>query len=193
MSSSLRLLCLLVCGFGSLMAQQNEPPAEVDLGPERQIMTAAEAIGEIFHHEYTITSDTLSLSDSQASALLNDLHRPLYDSVYVVRRIFHNSTFAGYAVVTDQYGKYRPITMLVGVNPDFTVRGVRILVYRENRGGEVRRKRFLYQYRGKSSGDPIRINRDIINVSGATISVRGVNAGVRKVLHLLEMVYQENS
>ena len=40
-------------------------------------------------------------------------------------------------------------------------------------------------------GDPIRLNRDIINISGATISVHSVNAAVRKTLALLERHYRE--
>lgn len=56
-----------------------------------------------------------------------------------------------------------------------------MLIYRESRGKDIIRKRFLNQYKGKTLKSPVRINKDIINVSGATISVRGVNRGVRKM------------
>ncbi len=182
----------LVTGTGNvsfLKSYQEEPPEDVDLGPEQYLMSPREAIRDLFGTDLTITNDTIYLSRSDAAALTERLHRPLRDSSVIVHRISRNTTLRGYAVVTDEHGKYRPITLMVGVNPDFTVHGVRILIYRENRGGEVRRKRFLYQYRGKDSDDPIRINRDIINISGATISVRGVNAGVRKILAILELFY----
>ena len=80
--------------------------------------------------------------------------------------------------------------MLTGIASDGTVSGVRILIYRESRGGEVSRKRFLHQYRGKNLDDPIRMNRDIINISGATISVRAVNGGVRKSLALSKHLFR---
>ena len=95
----------------------------------------------------------------------------------------------GRAVVSDEIGKYRPITFMVGLDGDFAVTGAAILVCRESRGGEVRRGRFLRQYRGKSANDPIRINRDIINITGATMSVRALNFGVRKVILLTEGLY----
>ena len=57
------------------------------------------------------------------------------------------------------------------------------------RKSEVRRSRFLRQYRGKSSADPIRINRDIINITGATLSVRALNTGIKKQLVLVEAFY----
>jgi hypothetical protein len=60
------------------------------------------------------------------------------------------------------------------------------LVYREARGSEVRTKRFNYQYQGKNLDDPIRINRDIINITGATMSVRSMSAGVKRVLVLTD-------
>ena len=47
---------------------------------------------------------------------------------------------------------------------------------------EVSRRRFLNQYRGKGPDSPLRINRDILNITGATVSSRAVTLGVKKVL-----------
>jgi Na+-translocating ferredoxin:NAD+ oxidoreductase RnfG subunit len=96
--------------------------------------------------------------------------------------VFNDGDCLGTAIVADEKGKYRPITFMTGVGPDLRVVNVRVLIYRESRGDEVRRKRFLRQYRGKHAASPIRINRDIINITGATISVHALNAGVRKAL-----------
>ena len=96
-----------------------------------------------------------------------------------------------YAALTEEVGKYRPITFMVGVGTDLSIQEVAVLVYRESRGGEVRRTRFLRQYRGKDGEDPIRIDRDIINITGATLSVRALNYGVRKTLALTELIYRD--
>ena len=37
--------------------------------------------------------------------------------------------------------------------------------------------------------DPVRINKDIINISGATMSVRSISAGVKRVLVLVDEFY----
>lgn len=95
----------------------------------------------------------------------------------------------GYAVVTEEIGMYKPITSMVGVTPDGRVGEVAVMVYRESRGGDVRRKRFLSQYRGKKMSDPIRINKDIINVTGATLSVRSMNAQVREALATVQELF----
>jgi hypothetical protein len=97
----------------------------------------------------------------------------------------------GYAMVLEEKGKYRPITFLVGTNPTLAVEGVEVLVYREDRGGEVRHARFLRQYEGKTIDDPIRTHRDIVNITGATISVNALNAGVRRALETLARAYAD--
>ncbi|MCB9773359.1 MAG: FMN-binding protein [Nitrospiraceae bacterium] len=43
--------------------------------------------------------------------------------------------------------------------------------------------------KGKNAEDPIRINRDIINISGATMSVRSMSAGVKRALVLAHELY----
>ncbi len=97
----------------------------------------------------------------------------------------------GYAVIAEQVGLYRPITFLVKVGLDGRVEDVWIMVYRESRGGEIKRSRFLSQYEGKGAKDPIRLNRDIIGITGATLSVRAVSAGVKRVVTLIDEIYPQ--
>ena len=78
---------------------------------------------------------------------------------------------------------------MVGIDTDGEVSNFEVLVYREARGNEIATKRFNYQYQGKDVRDPIRINRDIINISGATMSVRSASAGVKRALVLVEEYY----
>jgi len=96
----------------------------------------------------------------------------------------------GYAVVVDEIGKVNPFTLMVSTTPDFRVRDVAVMVYRETRGGEITQKRFLAQYKGKRSSDVLLLNRDIVGITGATLSVNGANRAVHKALSVLELVYQ---
>jgi Na+-translocating ferredoxin:NAD+ oxidoreductase RnfG subunit len=92
----------------------------------------------------------------------------------------------GYAVITNEIGKFEFITFIVKVTPKMEIEKVGVMVYRESRGGEIARKRFQQQYHGKKKTDPFRINHDIINITGATMSVRAMNRGIRKVFLVLE-------
>ncbi|HYR60905.1 MAG TPA: FMN-binding protein [Nitrospiraceae bacterium] len=95
----------------------------------------------------------------------------------------------GYALVQNTIGKHKPMTYMVGVDAHGRVSNVELLVFRETRGSEVRTKRFNAQYEGKTVLDPVRINKDIINISGATMSVRSMSAGVKRVLVLIDEFY----
>lgn len=95
----------------------------------------------------------------------------------------------GYAVVQNTIGKHKPMTYMVGVDNKGLVSDIELLIFREARGSEVRQKRFNAQYEGKTVLDPVRINRDIINISGATMSVRSMSAGIKRVLVLVDEFY----
>lgn len=95
----------------------------------------------------------------------------------------------GYAVVQNTIGKHKPMTYMVGVDNEGSVSNVELLVFRESRGSEVRKKRFNAQYEGKTVLDPVRINKDITNITGATMSVRSMSAGIKRVLVLIDEFY----
>jgi thiamine biosynthesis lipoprotein len=78
---------------------------------------------------------------------------------------------------------------MVHVRPDGEVGRVLVMVYRESRGDGVRRQRFLKQFVGRDVDDPLRLNRDVVNVTGATLSSRAMTAGVRKALVLSSVRY----
>jgi FAD:protein FMN transferase len=101
-----------------------------------------------------------------------------------------NGQAIGYAVIVDEIGKVNPFTLMVSTTPDFKVRDVAVMVYREPRGGEITQKRFLAQYKGKKSSDLLLLNRDIVGITGATLSVQGANRAVHKALSVLELAYK---
>lgn len=160
-------------------------------GAVHEFLTVEEALHEVFPQSANYVQDEITLDADALYRVEEALHRKLDGSTYGVTLCYDSAgRFLGYAMISDEIGKYRPITYIVGVDPDFTVRKVAVMVYREDRGGEVKTPRFLYQFRGKSADDPIRVNRDIVNISGATISVRAISSGVKKVLLLVDDHYR---
>lgn len=123
-------------------------------------------------------------------ARLGRLQPTVSERSYVTFTARQSSDTIGYAVVVDEIGKVSPITLIVSVTPDFKVRDVAVMVYREIRGGEIAQRRFLAQYKGKRSADPIQLDRDIVGITGATLSVHGANRAVHKALAVLELVYR---
>lgn len=94
-----------------------------------------------------------------------------------------------YAVVMNEIGKSEPITFLVGVDGSGKAGAIAVMIFRESRGSEVKSPRFTRQFRGKRLGDPIRINQDIMNFTGATLSSEAIARGVKKALALVRFYY----
>jgi len=81
-------------------------------------------------------------------------------------------------------GKHLFIDYAVALGPSGQVQRVEILQYRESYGGEVRQGSWLAQFIGKTRGSSLELNRDIRNISGATLSSLHVTEGVKRILGL---------
>ena len=111
--------------------------------------------------------------------------RSVWEAGYPIYTITQGDKLLGFAVVVEEIGKHRPITFAVAVEPDGRVHDLAVLAYREAYGGEVRERRFLRQYAGKSLADPFLPYRDIRNISGATLSVQATGRAARKAIAVL--------
>jgi len=93
---------------------------------------------------------------------------------------------AGWFIVDQVIGKHELITYALGIDAHGAVRGIEVLEYRENYGHEIRAAAWRRQFTGKTAGDPLRLEQDIQNISGATLSCRHVTEGVKRLLALYE-------
>ncbi|MEP6601840.1 MAG: FMN-binding protein, partial [Nitrospirota bacterium] len=152
-------------------------------------LTEEEALKILFPAAQKIQADELRLTPEQKVQIQDRIGWKFPEESFKAFTAQSNGTVHGYAVIQETIGKHRPITYIVGVSPEGKVFDVEIMVYRESKGSEVRRKRFNAQYEGKTAQDPISINKDIINITGATMSVRSVSAGVKRALVLVDEFY----
>src|SRR5579859_5230278 len=93
---------------------------------------------------------------------------------------------AGWFVIDEVLGKHELITYAVALDREGRVRGIEILTYRESHGGEIRDPQWRLQFAGKTTRDPLVLDRDIRNISGATLSCRHVTDGVKRILAMYE-------
>lgn len=155
--------------------------------------TPKTVLASFFPKSERVTYRTLPL-DARAKARL--AHRlgytPARDS-YTVFVAMTQGKVDGYAVIDDELGLHQPITFATRLTSRGVVDRVEIMVYREPRGDEVRDPRFRKQFEGKSAADPLRIDRDIDAVSGATVSSASLATGVRRAAVLIEELGLETS
>ena len=88
----------------------------------------------------------------------------------------------GVLMVDQVVGKHEQIDYAVAISTEGKVLQVEILEYREHYGGEIRNAKWREQFKGKTAASKLKLNDDIYNISGATISCRNVTEGVSRVL-----------
>ena len=85
-------------------------------------------------------------------------------------------------IVDEVVGKHEMITYAVGLTPAGSVQSIEILEYIESYGYEVAEAHWRQQFIGKTASDPVKLNQDIQNIGGATLSCKHITDGVKRVL-----------
>ena len=96
----------------------------------------------------------------------------------------------GWFIVDQVVGKHEMIDIAVALNADGSVKGVEILQYRETYGDQVRHPKWLAQFMGKTFKQHLKLDQEIKNISGATLSCRHVTDGINRLTHTWEQVLQ---
>ena len=153
------------------------------------LLTQEQALKVVFPKSESVKSETKVLPPEQRKMLEENTGLRFPEPAYPTFVATTKGQPDGYAVILNEIGKHENISFIVGVSPKGKVMEVAVMEYRESRGGEVKEQRFLSQFRGKSSGDPIRVNQDIVNYTGATLSSYAISRGVRRALALIHLLY----
>lgn len=159
----------------SAVAAPSAPRAEV-------LMTESEAVARLVGAVDRVVRHEIAIDAAQRARIADAVGVPVPEERFTFLECERGDEVAGWVFVGDEKGLYEPITFAVGISTESKVNDVEILVYRESRGGEVSRRRFLNQYRGKGPDSPLRLNQDVLNITGATVSSRSVTLGVKKAL-----------
>lgn len=84
-------------------------------------------------------------------------------------------------IVDNVIGKHENIDIAVAITKDGKVKGVEVLSYRETYGYEIMNKKWLAQFVGKDNKEILKLDKQIKNISGATLSCRHVTDGVNRL------------
>ncbi len=115
-----------------------------------------------------------------------------------VRRALSGETLLGYVFLTSDLppevrGYSGPIQTVVGMTPEGTITGARVVEYHETymrtRGDFLRTPGFQEQFSGKSVGDAFQVREDVDGISRVTISVRAMARGIRQTARRVAAEY----
>lgn len=132
----------------------------------------------------TLVQKNIHLTDQQSSALkkASGISYPFKaDQVYKANN-------GEWLIIDKVLGKHEMITYAVSLTAKGVVKQVEILEYNETYGGEVRGEAWRQQFVGKTSASPLTLNKDIKNISGATLSSKHLTDGVKRILYFHNLV-----
>jgi len=158
---------------------------------EQMFLTKKEALQLAFPGVKKVKKKKVWLTDTQKAAIQKILGEQIE---YKESRVTHyfglddTGKTVGAMVIGNEIGRSYPITFMVVLNTDGTVKDVEIMVYREPHGWEVRFESFMSQFFGRGASDPF---DNINNITGATLSVRSMTRGVRKAVAEFQVIYKD--
>jgi len=91
----------------------------------------------------------------------------------------------GYIAHAKVPSKFDFFDIAIFYDTSFEIRSMKVLAYREDHGGEVGSKRWLKQFIGKTSDDPITLYDDIQGISGATMSCVSATRGAKEITEFI--------
>jgi Na+-transporting NADH:ubiquinone oxidoreductase subunit NqrC len=153
-----------------------------------QYLTVEQAQQQLFEAGTLFTAENIDLRPDQIKAIETASQIRVRDSRLKAWKASRLGQYAGWFIVDEVYGKHEFITYSLAIDTKGAVKGIEILDYRETYGGEVRNANWRKQFIGKTSASPLKLDDDIKNISGATLSSRHITDGVKRLLATYEVV-----
>ncbi|MCZ7591330.1 MAG: FMN-binding protein [Kiritimatiellae bacterium] len=145
---------------------------------ETRYLTEEEAAAIFFPGE-TMVDVSFELTPDQMREISAAAKSPVFHPRVRAQR----ASGGGWMFLDEAMGKHEGFDIALGINEDGTVKGIEILLYREEHGFEVRDDAWRAQFVGKTTESPLKMYRDIQKMSGATYSSKGVADSARRLLH----------
>ncbi|MFM6928859.1 MAG: FMN-binding protein [Bdellovibrio sp.] len=133
----------------------------------------------------------ITLTDDQVSKIKELSGTRQRTKTPAVWRVQNKSTLLGWFFVDEVVGKHEFITYATAVDVTGKVLGIEIMSYRETHGGEIRNEAWRKNFKGKSLADPLKLDKDVPNITGATLSCRNVLDGVKRILIIQQVLNGE--
>lgn len=145
---------------------------------QAKIYVTTEKVQELIFPGKKFTATPMVISEDLQSKMksASSVSNPLQGN-----RIYKASD-GSYLIIDEVVGKHEMITYAVGITPSGSIQDVEIMEYRESYGYEVAELSWRKQFFGKTATDEIKLNKDIENISGATLSSKHVTDGVKRVM-----------
>lgn len=94
----------------------------------------------------------------------------------------------GWFIVDQVIGKHEMIDMAVSIDSKGKIKALDVMKYVESYGDEVKHPKWLAQFTGVDGTQHLKLDHQIDNISGATLSCRHITDGVNRWTHTWKQV-----
>ena len=159
-------------------------------------LTIEQAQKICFANAMQFVAADVKLTPEQMKAIEKDSGvRVRLDTQKVWRAIFtdghQGEKCLGWVIQDEVLGKHEFIQWVLALNADGSVRQIEILDYRETYGYQIRDEKWREQFTGKQHGAKLKLDDDIKNISGATLSSRHITDGVKRLLSFYDLILKK--
>ena len=139
-----------------------------------------------------VIKKTFSLDVFYLEKNFKELKSTTFLQEYSFYNIMAQEETKGYAIIARAPSKTDSFEYLLLFDLNFTIKKVKVLIYRENYGGEISSKRWLSQFSKYSEENDFVYGDNISAISGATISVKSITTSINDVMNSLKILKAKN-
>ncbi len=154
-------------------------------------LTVEQAQAICFSNAVQFIPADVRLSAQQMKAIEKDSGVRVRLNSQKVWRAQAGDKLLGWVIQDEVLGKHEFINWVLALNADGSVRHIEILDYRETYGYQIREAKWRMQFDGKQHGARLKLDEDIKNISGATLSCRHITDGVKRLLSFYEFAIKK--
>lgn len=150
-----------------------------------------EALKDIFGASATFKEVSFELNKKEKNYLEDKFGDQIEEREFTFYVAKEEEKIKGYATVVLEFGRDGYNKLLVAIAPEGEIDQVKVLESRDSKGKKITRKRFLRQFEGKSYRDDLKINQDIMAITGATISSKATAEAARKAIVVWQIFFNK--
>ncbi|MDP6686034.1 MAG: FMN-binding protein [Candidatus Omnitrophota bacterium] len=149
-----------------------------------------ELLKDMLSASETIEGESILLSRDEKEVVEKRLGNKISEESFTFYTGKTNGKVDSSCLIISETGKHGPVTFIIAITQEGKIRDIGLLEHREVKGGNIGSRRFLKQFVGKTSRDPIKLKKDIDAVTGATVSSKAATKAVKKALVIWEEVFK---
>ena len=152
----------------------------------KQYLTLEQA-KQLLWGDSTLTKRVLELTEEQVKTIQNRSGTRVRNTTLQTWQV----EGGGWFIVDQIIGKHENIDIAFSYQQDGTFKDFEIITYRETYGYEVANPKWKKQFHGMDFHQHLKLDDQIINISGATLSCKHITDGINRLNHTWNIVLKD--